>query len=131
MTCLRHTYDYGHAGCCGCQRDLDLAFAPPGLTVRRGNLDLYLFFCPDCFAGLQAAGREACARAVAEALRKGRLALPGPVGLAMTTSLALQAHGGDLVRAFEIGVEVPRVLHDAIVAGEAEAVFFPVVAGEA
>ena len=43
----------------------------------------------------------------------------------MTTSLALRAHGGDLVKAYEVGVLLPRVLHDAIAEGEADATFLP------
>jgi hypothetical protein len=131
MRCLADAYDYGHAGCCGCERDLDLASEPSGLSFEHGKIALYFFYCLECFAGLQVEGLEACDRAVAEALRKGRLALPDPVGLAMMTSLALEAHGGDLVRAYEIGVEIPRIVHDVILAGEAEAAFCSVIAGEA
>lgn len=130
MICAAGSYDYGHAGCCGCECDLDLASEPPRLIIQRGNLETYFFYCPDCFAGLQAAGSEAWARAVPKALRKGALALPDPVRLAITTSLDLQAHGGDLVRAFEIGAVIPPVIFDAIVAGEAEAAIFPVFGWE-
>jgi hypothetical protein len=49
----------------------------------------------------------------------------------MTTSLALQAHGGDLVKAYEIGVEVPRILHDAILAGQTEVAIVPPFGWEA
>jgi hypothetical protein len=131
MTCHVDDYQYGHAGCCGCERDLDLATLPSFLTCQQGNLYLYIFYCPECFAGLEEEGVEACKKAVAEVLNKGMTAVPSLTGLAMITSLALQAHGGDLVRAYEIGVEVPRILHDAILAGQTEVAIVPPFGWEA
>ena len=125
MTHHTNAYPYGFAGCCGCECSLDLASHPWGLTCNQGNLVLYFFFCPDCSASLIAKGPEAGSKAIAKALKRGLQAQPQDSGLAMVTSLALQAHAGDLVRAFEIGVDVPRPLHDAILAGEADAICLP------
>jgi hypothetical protein len=123
MTCHVNDYPYGHAGCCRCERDLDLSGQPAGLTFRKGNLLVYLFYCANCAADLAAKDRETCGRAIGQALELAH-SLPCN-GLAMVTSLALQAHGGDLVRAYELGVHAPRVLHDAILAGQAEATTVP------
>ncbi len=113
-------YPYGHAGCCGCDCDLDLASNPAGLSCDQGNLRLYFFFCPNCSATLQAEGEDAQIGAIRNALDK-----PYRLDLAMTTSLALQAHGGDLTGAYEIGVTIPRIVHDAIAFGNAEASIIP------
>ena len=129
MTNQVNYYPFGHAGCCGCKRDLDLSAGPSCLAGQHGNLVLFFYYCSECFSSLQAAGREACGKAIGKVLEKGLAGCRN--GLAMTTSLALQAHGGDLVKAFEIGVRVPRVLHDAILAGQAEATTVPPFGWEA
>lgn len=126
MTCQTTSHPYGHAGCCGCDCDLDLASNPAGLTCVKGNLILYLFFCPNCSATFEAGGEGAQIEAIRHALDK-----PYRLDLAMTTSLALRAHCGDLVRAYEIGVHMPRVVHDAIICGEAEASTYTYFAAEA
>ena len=129
MTCHVDDYPYGHAGCCRCERDLDLLGQPAGLTWRKGNLLVYLFYCADCAADLAAKGQETCGRAIGQALE---LAHSHPCnGFAMVTSLALQVHGGDLVRAYELGAQAPRVLHDAILAGQAEVAIVPPFGWEA
>lgn len=129
MTCHVDDYPYGHAGCCRCERDLDLSGQPAGLTCRKGNLLVYLFYCADCAADLAAKDRETCGRAIGQALE---LAHSHPCnGFAMVTSLALQVHGGDLVNAYELGAHVPRVLHDAILAGQAEVAIVPPFSWEA
>lgn len=120
MNHLPDTYPYGHAGCCGCACDLDLASNPAGLWCDQGNLRLYFFFCPNCSATLQAEGEGAQIEAIRYALL-----YPDRSDLAMTTSLALQAHGGDLTGAIEIGVTMPRIVHDAIAFGNAEASIIP------
>jgi len=125
MTCHLNDYDYGHAGCCGCERDLDLAAAPSSLNCREGKIGFYFYFCGECFSSLQARGLAACDEAVARVLRLGRAALPDHTGFAVTTSLALQAHGGDLVGAYEVGSKLPRIVHDAIVAGQADVAIVP------
>jgi hypothetical protein len=129
MTYYVNDYPFGHAGCCSCKRDLDLSADPYCLAGQKGNLVLFFYYCSECFSSLQAAGREACGKAIGKVLEKG-LAGCGN-GLAMTTSLALQAHGGDLVKAFEIGVRVPRMLHEAILAGQTEAAIVPPLGWEA
>ena len=113
-------YPYGHAGCCGCSCALDLASNPAGLSCDQGNLRLYFFFCPNCYATLHAEGEGAQIEAIRYALL-----YPDRAELAMTTSLALQAHGGDLTGAIEIGIAIPRVVHDAIAFGNAEASIIP------
>jgi hypothetical protein len=123
MTCHVDAYPYGYAGCCGCERNLDLSATPSCFACQKGNLVLYFYYCSKCFSSLQVAGREACGRAIGEVLEKVQPARR--FGLAITTSLALQARGGDLVKAYEIGAGIPRVLHDAIVAGQAEAAIVP------
>ena len=129
MTCHVDDYPHGHAGCCRCERDLDLSGQPAGLTCRKGNLLVYLFYCADCAADLAAKDRETCGRAIGQALELAH-SLPRN-GLAMVTSLALQVHGGDLVNAYELGAQVPRVLHDAILAGQAEVAIVPPFSWEA
>lgn len=120
MNHLPDSYPYGHAGCCGCACDLDLASNPAGLSRDQGNLSLYFFFCPHCSANLEVAGEDAQIEAIRYALL-----YPNRSELAMTTSLALQAHGGDLIGAIEIGVTMPRIVHDAIAFGDAEASIIP------
>lgn len=129
MTYYVNNYPFGHAGCCSCKRDLDLSADPYCLAGQKGNLVLFFYYCPECFSSLQAAGREACGKAIGKVLEKGLAGCRN--GLAMTTSLALQAHGGDLVKAFEIGVRVPRMLHEAILAGQTEAAIVPALGWEA
>ena len=124
-------YPYGHAGCCGCECALDLSANPSCLACQNGNLVVYFYYCSECFSGLQAAGREACGRAVGEVLKLAQAAMPRRMDFAVTTSLALQAHGGDLVKAYEIGAGIPRVLHDAILAGQTEAAIVPAFGWEA
>ena len=58
MTCHVDDYPYGHAGCCRCERDLDLSCQPAGLTWRKGNLLVYFFYCADCAADLAAKDQE-------------------------------------------------------------------------
>jgi hypothetical protein len=124
MTSQGISYPYGHGGCCGCERDLDLAVELPGLAFQCGNLAVYLFYCHACFDALEASG-GGCGAAVGRALSKGMTATPGRFGLAMTTSIALRAHGGNLVEAYEQGVRLPRAVHAAIVAGESDVTFVP------
>lgn len=122
-------YPYGYAGCCGCKSKLDLSTGPGCLSCQQGNLIMYFYYCSECFSSLQAAGREACGKAIGKLLEKS---LAGCCfGLAITTSLALHAHKGDLVKAFEIGVKIPRVIHDAILAGQAEVAAFSLFDWEA
>jgi hypothetical protein len=86
---------------------------------------LYFFYCPECASHLQAGGEGAFVSANKKVLEEAVAAFPNHTGFAMTTSLALGAHGGDLVKAYEVGVLLPRVLHDAIAEGKAEASFLP------
>jgi hypothetical protein len=130
MTCHLNDYGYGHAGCCGCKRDIDLASETSALCCQQGNMLLYFFYCSGCASRLRAAGEGAFAIAIKEILEEAVAAFPSRTGFAMTTSLALRAHGGDLVKAYEVGVLLPRVLHDAIAEGEAEAAFLPPLCGE-
>lgn len=116
---------YGHAACCRCARVIDLAKRPPAFIVEQGNLYVYLCHCPSCYWNLLDIGEEECRASVSMALDICLAAMPGQSGLAITTSAALQAHRGDLVKAYEIGVALPRWLHDAIVAGEAEVSLTP------
>lgn len=125
MACSFPTYAPGYAGCCRCEYPLDLASAPVGASIQYGGIDLYFFFCSRCSTHLEAAGGTAQAQAVLVAIEKAQMALPKRTRLAVTSSIALQAHGGDLVRAYEIGVDMPRPVHDAIVSGDLEAVFPP------
>lgn len=130
MTCHPNDYDYGHAGCCGCQRDIDLASETSALCCQQGNMLLYFFYCPGCASHLRAVGEGAFAIAIEKILAQAVAAFPSRTGFAMTTSLALRAHGGDLVKAYEVGVLLPRKLHDAIAEGEADATFLPPVCWE-
>lgn len=123
MTCAPNDYPYGFAGCCRCECAVDLASQPACLSAQHGAVDLYFFFCPKCAAHLYKAGTAAQKQVVFKVTEKALLAMPQRTGLAYTTSLALQAHGGDVVRAYEIGVDMPRPLHDAIVSGDTEAAF--------
>lgn len=125
MTCHLNDYGYGHAGCCGCKRDIDLASETAALCCQQGNMLLYFFYCSGCASHLRAVGEDAFAIAIKKPLEEALAALPNRTGFAMTTSLALSAHGGDLVKAYEVGVLLPRVLHDAIAEGDAEAAFLP------
>jgi hypothetical protein len=131
MTCNVNSFPYGHAGCCTCERDLDLTARPASLSYQSGKLDMYFYLCSECFSGLKSAGPEACADAVKHAHKKIIAALPRKTGLAITSSLALQAHAGDLVRAYEIGVNIPYRLHEAIRAGQAEVAMVPFLDWEA
>lgn len=124
-----HDYEYGHAGCCCCERDLDLSAGPSSISAQFGNLVLYFHFCSECFPFLEGLGTTGRDLAVSFAMDKGMAALPNHPNIAMVTSLALAAHGGDLVSAYEIGVDLPRVVHDAIMAGEAEITFVPDLLG--
>ncbi len=125
MACSPNDYPYGYAGCCRCECAVDLASQPACWSVRYCNIDLYFFFCPRCSEHLCNAGTGAQEQAVSRAIEKARGALPRRTHLAATTSIAIRAHGGDLVKACEIGVDMPRPLHDAIVSGDAEATFLP------
>ncbi len=125
MTCSSHDYAYGFAGCCRCECAVDLASEPPSASFQFDNVDLYFFFCPQCIAHLRHAGGNAQQQAVFKATEKALLAMPEKTGLAFTTSIALHAHGGDLVRAYELGAPMPRPVHDAIVSGDADATFLP------
>lgn len=125
MACSPNDYPYGYAGCCRCECAVDLASQPACLSVRYRNVDLYFFFCLKCAAHLREAGITAQEQAVSGAIEKALMAAPRRTLLAVTTSLVLHAHGGDLVKAFEIGVDMPRPVHDAIVSGDAEAAFLP------
>lgn len=116
---------YGHATCCGCEREINLANTPDCIDIRAGNMIVYLFFCRTCFTSLKLKNKQTHHLVAETALKRAARHFPAQCGLAMTTSLALQAHSGDLVKAYEIGVQIPRVIHDAIIAGEAEAVIFP------
>lgn len=111
---------YGHAACCRCACMIDLAKSPPAFFVEQGNLHLYFWHCPSCYESLLDLGEEECRTSISKALGVCLKAMPGQSGLAITSSVALQAHHGDLVKAYEIGVALPRWLHDAIVAGETE-----------
>ncbi len=86
---------------------------------------VYFFYCSECARNLHVGGSGAFASAIKKTLEETASALPDRTGFAMTTSLALCAHGGDLVKAYEVGVLPPRVLHDAIAKGEADAAFLP------
>lgn len=123
MACSPDGYAYGFAGCCRCECAVNLASQPAGWSVRYLNADLYFFFCPRCSAHLCNAGTGVQEQAVSRAIEKAWIALPRRTHLAVTTSIAIRAHGGDLVKACEIGVDMPRPLHDAIVSGDAEATF--------
>jgi hypothetical protein len=92
---------------------------------------LYFFYCSECASHLRALGEGAIGIAVKKILEEAVAALPNRTGFAITTSLALSAHGGDLVKAYEVGVLPPRVLHDAIAKGEAEATFLSPLCWEA
>jgi hypothetical protein len=131
MTCYANDYPYGHAGCCSCKRDLDLSAGPSCLAFQQGNLDMFFYYCDGCFSGLQAAGLEAGRKAVGELLKLIWSAPSLNTGFAMISSLLLQAHAGDLVRAYEIGIDIPRPLHDAIMAGHAEVAIVPIFDWEA
>lgn len=123
MTCHPNDYDYGHAGCCGCQRDIDLASETSALCCQQGNMLLYFFYCSECANHLQAAEEGVHVRAIKAVVKKAVAALPNRTGYAMTTSLALRAHGGDVVKAYEVGASLPRLLHNAIAEGRTEATF--------
>lgn len=125
MTCTPNDYPYGFAGCCRCECAVDLASHPACLSAQHGTVHLYFFFCPKCAAHLYKVGITAQEQAVSRAIEKALMAAPRRTHLAVTTSLVLRAHGGDLAKAFEIGVDMPRPLHDAIVSGDAEAAFLP------
>ncbi len=126
---VANTHAYGHAGCCGCERDIDLLAQPSACSVQFGTLLLHFFFCPECFSFLEELDEMAGDIAVSCALEKWRAAQPNRPGIAMVNSLALQAHAGDLVSAYEIGIDLPRVVFDAIAAGEAEVAFPPTAVG--
>lgn len=131
MTCHLNDYAYGHAGCCGCKRDIDLAAETSALCCQQGTMLLYFFYCSGCASHLRAAGEGAFSIAIEKVLEEALAAFPNRTGFAMTTSLALRAHGGDLVKAYEVGVLLPRALHDAITEGEAEVAFLPPLCWEA
>lgn len=125
MTCNANHYVYGFGGCCRCECPVDLASQPACLSAQHGHLDLYFFFCPKCATHLCEAGIKAQERAVSRVAKMAQNALPKRTHLAVTTSIALHAHGGDLVRAYELGIDMPRPVHDAIVSGDADATFLP------
>lgn len=131
MTCHLNDYGYGHAGCCGCKRDIDLASETSALCCQQGNMLLYFFYCSGCANHLRAVGEVGLDIAIKKILEEALAALPNRTGFAMTTSLALRAHGGDLVKAYEVGVLLPPAMHDAIAEGEAEVAFLPPLCWEA
>lgn len=123
MTYTLNDYPYGFAGCCRCECAVDLASQPDCWSAQHGTVELHFFFCPMCAAHLRHAGDDARHEAVFNATEKALLAMPQRTGLAITTSIALHAHAGDLVRAYELGAPMPRPFHDAIVSGDADATF--------
>lgn len=125
MTCHLNDYGYGHAGCCGCKRDIDLASEVSALSCQQGNMLLHFIYCSECASHLLAGGEDAFVSAIKAVIKATGAAFPSRTGFAMTTSLALRAHGGNLVKAYEVGVSLPRVLHDAIAEGYADATFLP------
>ena len=125
MTHHLETREYGQAGCCRCARLLDLAAGPPALVVEYGNLLLYLCHCPSCYCDVLALDEGDRHESLAKAINICLGAMPDSSRLAVTTSVALQAHRGDLVKAYEVGVHLPRWLHDALVVGETEASLIP------